>query len=64
MKLKSIRRTSIGNQMRIQTIVPDVSSEMVTCWVDQDGVANMLDHEGVALVAPEFDSTDKVTQSN
>ena len=64
MKLKSIKRSRNGNQMRIQTIVPGAKSEMVTCWVDQDGVANMQDHDGVALVFPEFDSADKVTQSN
>ena len=61
LKLKSIRRTRTGNQMRIQTIIPDAGSEMVTCWVDQDGVANMQDHDGIALIVPEFDSMDKVT---
>ena len=64
LKLKSMKRSRHGNQMRIQAIIPDAGSEMVTCWVDRDGVANMLDHEGVALVAPEFDSMDKVSQSN
>jgi hypothetical protein len=64
MKLKSIKRSRNGNQMRIQTIVPGAKSEMITCWVDHDGVANMQDHDGVALVFPEFDSADKVSQSN
>jgi hypothetical protein len=64
LKLKSIKRSRNGNQMRIKAIVPDSGSHMTTCWVDHDGVTNMQDKNGVALVAPSFDSGDKVSQND
>lgn len=64
MKLKSIKRSRAGNQMRIQAVVPDGGSHMATCWVDSEGMTNMLDQEGVALVIPEFDSEDKLSAAN
>ena len=30
---------------------------MVTCWVDNEGMTNMIDKEGVAVVAPDFGET-------
>lgn len=64
MKLKSIKRSRGGNQMRIQAVVPDGGSHMSTCWVDSEGMTNMLDQEGVALVIPGFDSEDKLSAAN
>lgn len=64
MKLKSIKRNRNGNQMKIQAVIPDGENHMTTCWVDRDGVINIVDQDGVALLTPEFDSSDKVTQNN
>ena len=63
-KLKSIKRKSTGNQMRIQAIKPEGGSEMTTCWVDGEGLTNLRDKEGVVLAAPEYDNADKVSQSH
>ena len=61
MKLKSIKRNRNGNKMRIQAVNPDGGSELTTCWVDGDGITNMRDHDGVALVAPAYDTGDKLS---
>jgi len=61
MKLKSIRRSRAGAQMRIKTIPAGDESRLVTCWIDSEGAANMVDKEGVALVAPAYDTADKVS---
>jgi hypothetical protein len=60
LKLKSIKKQSSGNKMRIQSIV-DGGSYMATCWVDKEGDINVLDKEGVALEAPEYDTEGKVS---
>ena len=64
MKLKSIKRSRGSAQMRIKTIPAGGESQMVTCWVDNNGVANMIDKEGVALVVPQYDAGDKVSLSD
>ena len=61
MKLKSIRRSRAGAQMRIKTIPAGADSQMVTCWIDSEGAANMVDKEGVALAAPAYDAAGKVS---
>jgi len=63
MKLKSIKRSRAGNQMRIKTLPAGGQSQMVTCWVDNDGLTNVVDKEGVALVSPLYDG-DKVSFNN
>ena len=60
LKLKSIKKQSSGNKMRIQSIV-EGGSYMATCWVDKEGDINVLDKEGVALEAPEYDAEGKVS---
>ena len=62
-KLKSIKRSRNGNQMRIQAVIPDGENQMATCWIDGEGVANLQDQSGVALTVPAFDSADKVSQA-
>ena len=64
MKLKSIKRSRNGAQMRIKTVPADGESRMVTCWVDSEGLANMVDKEGIALVVPQYDNSDKVSLSD
>ena len=64
MKLKSIKRSRSGAQMRIKTIPTGGESQMVTCWIDSEGEANMIDKEGVALVVPQYDNSDKVSLSD
>ncbi len=61
LKLKSIKRNRNGAQMRIKTIPVEGDSLMVTCWIDSDGVANMVDKAGVALVSPSYNTGDKVS---
>ena len=61
MKLKSIKRSRNGAQMRIKTVPKGGESQMVTCWIDSEGVANMIDKEGVALAVPQYDAGDKVS---
>jgi hypothetical protein len=63
LKLKSIKRSRSGNQMRIQAVGTQGGSEMTTCWIDGEGVANMRDQDGMALTAPEYDASDKLTQN-
>ena len=62
LKLKSIKRSRGGNQMRIQAVGSEGGSEMTTCWIDSAGVTNLQDHDGLALTAPDYDTSDKVTQ--
>ena len=62
LKLKSIKKQSSGNRMRIQSIV-ESGSYMATCWVDKEGDINVLDKEGVALKAPE-DNADNTVSLN
>ena len=62
LKLKSIKKKRDGNQMRIQAIGGG-ASHMATCWVDREGVTNMIDKDGVALIAPEFEGGNQVTQN-
>ena len=54
LKLKSIKRSRDGAHMRIKTVPVDGESQMVTCWVDSEGMTNMIDKEGVAVVAPNY----------
>jgi len=61
MKLKSIKRSRGGAHMRIKTTPQEGGSQMVTCWVDNEGMTNMVDQEGVALVAPAYEAGDKVS---
>lgn len=61
MKLKSIKRSRGGAHMRIKTIPVGGESQMVTCWVDSEGMTNMVDKEGVAVVSPIYDDGDKVS---
>ncbi len=61
MKLKSIRRSRGGAHMRIKTIPFGSESRMVTCWIDNEGMTNMVDKEGVAVVSPLYDDSDKVS---
>jgi hypothetical protein len=51
-KLKSIKRSRVGNQMRLQAIPAEGGSQMVTCWLDDAGAVNMVDKQGVALAVP------------
>jgi len=53
MKLKSIKRSRGGAHMRIKTIPSGSESQMVTCWVDSEGITNVVDKQGVALVSPQ-----------
>jgi hypothetical protein len=62
LKLKSIKRSRAGNQMRIQAVGSEGGSEMTTCWVDSEGMTNLQDRDGLALTAPDYDASDKVTQ--
>ncbi|MFT5710445.1 MAG: hypothetical protein ACI8QT_001140 [Halioglobus sp.] len=64
MKLKSIKRSRDGAQMRIKTIPSGSESQMVTCWVDSEGATNMVDKQGVALAAPEYKAEDKVSMND
>ena len=64
MKLKSIKRSRNGAQMRIKAVPAGGESRMVTCWVDSEGLANMVDKEGIALVVPQYDNSDKVSLSD
>ena len=64
MKLKSIKRSRDGAHMRIKTIPVGSDSRMVTCWVDNEGMTNMVDKEGVALVAPTYEDGDKVSMND
>ncbi len=64
MKLKSIKRSRDGAQMRIKTIPSGSESQMVTCWVDSEGSTNMIDKEGVALAAPDYEAGDKVSMND
>ena len=57
LKLKSIKRSRDGAHMRIKTLPVGGESQMVTCWVDNEGMTNMIDKEGVAVVAPDFGET-------
>ena len=61
MKLKSIKRSRQGNQMRIQTSIGDGQLHVATCWVDREGMVNLVDKNGVALTEPEYDEADKVS---
>ncbi|MEH6583425.1 MAG: hypothetical protein V7754_15920 [Halioglobus sp.] len=64
MKLKSIRRSRKGDQMRIQAIEQGGESHITTCWVDRDGEANVLDQDGVALVEPVPDTQNRVSMND
>ncbi len=64
MKLKSIKRSRDGSQMRIKTIPSEGESQMVTCWIDSEGATNMVDKEGVALGVPDYTSSDKVSMND
>ena len=61
LKLKSIKRSRNGAHMRIKTVPVDGESQMVTCWVDKEGMTNMIDKEAIAIVAPQYDTGDKVS---
>jgi hypothetical protein len=61
MKLKSIKRSRGNAQMRIKTVPAGGESQMVTCWIDSEGTANMVNKEGVALTTPQYDAADKVS---
>jgi hypothetical protein len=58
-RLKSINGRQ--NKMRIKAIPVDGKSLIVTCWKDSSGRLQLVDREGVALVNPSYDPTDKVT---
>ena len=57
LRLKSIKRSRNGTHLRIKTLAVDGERQMVTCWVDIEGVTNMIDKEGVAVVAPDYGDT-------
>ncbi len=61
LKLKSIKRSRNGAQMRIKTIPSGEESQMVSCWVDNEGITNMVDKEGVAISMPQYEAQDKVS---
>lgn len=61
MKLKSIKRSRGGAHMRIKTVPNGGESRMVTCWVDSEGMTNMVDREGVALIAPTYENGEAVS---
>lgn len=61
MKLKSLKRQRGGDHMRIQAITNSGEDYINNCWVDDEGGVNLEDSQGMALVAPEYDVTDKVT---
>lgn len=63
LKLKSIKRKhrSQGDHMRIQAVSADGERHYPTCWVDSEGATHMVDSDGVALAAPEFDSAEKLS---
>ena len=62
LKLKSIKRSRAGNQMRIKAIGSEGDSELTTCWVDSAGVVNLQDHDGLALTSPGDVTSDQLTQ--
>ena len=57
LRLKSIKRSRNGAHMRIKAVPVDGERQMVTCWVDQHGMINMIDKEGIAVVAPNYGDT-------
>ena len=61
LKLKSIKRSRSGNQMRINAIPAEGDSQLVTCWVDRDGQINMMGKDGVAIIAPGADMGNQVS---
>ncbi|MFT5482888.1 MAG: hypothetical protein ACI9GW_001543 [Halieaceae bacterium] len=61
-KLKSINGRK--NKMRIKTIPVDGESLTVTCWKDSSGTIQLIDREGVALVNPSYDPTDKISDND
>ena len=64
MKLKSIKRRSGDVHMAILARPAEGESQLVTCWVDNTGLTNMVDKEGVALAAPMLNTGDKVSMNN
>ena len=64
MKLKSIKRRSGDVHMGILAKPSEGESQLVTCWVDNTGLTNMVDREGVAITAPMLDNGDKVSMNN
>jgi D-serine deaminase-like pyridoxal phosphate-dependent protein len=59
-RLKSIRSGKTP-KMRIQARPAEGDSVMVTCWLGDSGTVNLADRDGVALVNPAYDSSNKLT---
>ncbi len=60
MRLKSIR-SGKSLKMRIQVRPVDGDSVNVNCALDAQGQVLLSDGDGVALIQPEYDSSDKLT---
>ena len=54
MKLKGVKRSRVGAQMRIHAVPTDGESQLVTCWIDKEGNANINDRDGVAMAIPAY----------
>ena len=54
MKLKGVKRSRVGAQMRIHAVPQEGESELLTCWVDKEGNTNITDREGIAIVIPVY----------
>jgi len=61
LNLKSMKRSSGSIHMRILARPAGSESQMVTCWVDSSGLTNVVDKEGVALIAPMMEAGEKVS---
>lgn len=60
-KLKGIKRGRSGNTLKIQAIPAGGEGQTVKCWVDKEGEVTLMDSEGVAIAAPTYETSDKVS---
>ncbi len=51
LKLQGIQRSYHGSKMRISAYADDGSSHRTTCWVDREGMVNLVDRDGADLLA-------------
>ncbi len=57
MKLKGVKRSRAGHQMRIHAVPSEGDSQLVTCWIDKEGNTNINDRDGVAMTIPAYGET-------
>lgn len=63
-RLYGIQHRRGGDRLRLKAYPAEGDSQVLNCWVDEEGAITLQTSDGVALRTPAFDGTERITLSD